>query len=54
MDPTFATQYKATSKEILQRYLNTEGPHHKKEMQDKFGEQVLSFETHLEFVSKQS
>ena len=54
MDPTFATQYKATSKEILQRYLNTEGPHHKKEMQDKFGEQVLSFETHLELVSKQS
>tara|TARA_Y100000389_G_C17454676_1_gene517284 strand:- start:2422 stop:2733 length:312 start_codon:yes stop_codon:yes gene_type:complete len=54
MDPTFATQYKAASKEILQRYLNTEAPHHKKEMQDKFGEQVLSFETHLEFVSKQS
>ena len=54
IDPTFAIQYKACSKEDLQCYLNTEAVYHKKEIHDKFGEQVLSIETHLELVSKQS
>ena len=53
MDPTFAVQYKANTPTLLQRYLETEAPLFKKEIHDKFGEQVFSFETHLELVSKQ-
>ena len=53
-NPTYAVQYKANSKELLQHYLETAAKEHKKEIQQKFGTQVLSFETHLEQISKQS
>ena len=51
-DPTFAVQYKANSNEALKEYLDRDAPFHKKEIHQKFGEQVLSFETYLELVSK--
>ncbi|MFQ3341770.1 MAG: hypothetical protein ACI9TK_001443, partial [Flavobacteriaceae bacterium] len=53
-DPTFAVQYKATSKEVLQKYLDKESSFYKDEICQKFGEKVLFFETYLELVSKQS
>ena len=53
-DPTFVVQYKATSKEVLQKYLDKESSFYKDEICQKFGEKVLFFETYLELVSKQS
>ena len=51
-DPTFAVQYKANSNEALEEYLDRDAPFYKNEIHQKFGEQVLSFETYLELVSK--
>jgi hypothetical protein len=53
-DPTYAVQYKASSRRHLQDYLDTEAALLKQEIHEKFGEQVLSFETQLELVSNQS
>jgi len=53
-DPTYAVQYKASSRRHLQDYLDTEAALLKQEINEKFGEQVLSFETQLELVSNQS
>lgn len=51
-DPTFAVQYKANSNQALKEYLDKDAPFHKNEIRQKFGEQVLFFETYLELVSK--
>ena len=53
-DPTFAVQYKANSNQALKEYLDKDAPFHKDEIHQKFGEQVLFFETYLELVSKQA
>ena len=53
-DPTYAVQYKASSRRHLQDYLDNEATLLKQEIHEKFGEQVLSFETQLELVSNQS
>ena len=50
----FAVQYKANSNRALKEYLDKIAPFHKNEIRQKFGEQVLFFETYLELVSKQA
>jgi len=49
---TFSVQYKAKSREALQRYYDHHADGFRKEGLKKFGEQVLAFRTELEVIDE--
>ena len=53
-DPTYAVQFKSNSNSLLKSYLLEKSVQHKNEIKERFGNQVLSFETKLELLSKHS
>lgn len=49
---TYSVQYLTDSREKLQRYYEEDAPRLRDEAQKKFGDQMLSFRTELEFISE--
>jgi hypothetical protein len=49
--PTYAAQYFATSHHLYNDYIQNHAPHFRKEVNDKWGDQFVSFRTLMELVN---
>lgn len=49
---TFAVQYLAPTRELLERYYREDAPRLRQALADRFGQQVVAFRTELELMSQ--